>query len=124
MRRLCLALMSKSILFSSWAKGVQARIIEISIKIIETSQERLDYNMNLDRKDFAIDDPKSHGLRASWLGQRYDQMCRFGVIRSLDIRFRRLGRTVRMRMEDGDEQLAGFAQAAKCGDQFGRVHLV
>src|SRR5437773_112394 len=100
MSRLCLALMSKSISFSSWASGVQAKSIEISIRIMRSSKRFLDYNMKLDGKDLTVNNPESRSLRALRLGKRNDEMGRLGIIGSCDVRSRGRGRTMRMRMKD------------------------
>ena len=50
-----------------------------------SSDHGLDYNMNIDFQDLAVNDPESRGLRAFGLGERNDQVRGFRIVRPLDV---------------------------------------
>src|SRR5215471_2421349 len=117
MSRFCLALMSNAVFFSSCAKGIENRSIEISIRIIAASPEFLNYSMNFDGNDFAVDDPESHGPRALQLGERDDEMGRFRVVGALDVGFRRFCGSVGMGVKDGEKLFSTLAEGSQKRDQ-------
>src|ERR1043165_5773473 len=89
----------------------------------KSSQRFLDYNMNLDGQDLAVDDPESRGLSVFRVGKRNNEMRRFGIISPRDVCLRRLGRAMRMRMKNGNQFLPALTQVPHDRNQLGGIHF-
>src|SRR5215471_2726402 len=87
-------------------------------------REYLDYNMKLDRDGRPVDDPEARSLGMSLIGQRNNDLCRFRVIRLLDVLLRKFGRAMRVRVVNRDKSFACPAKVTKNPDQLRRVHFV